>query len=84
MAFVKAVAQLKQYKLHLWRYNASLNVKEIKITPIARFFLNVETKKVIKIYIVRRKKIGDKLLCSVCNISLRTRGQSAKTARHAH
>ena len=36
-AFVKAVAQLKQYKLHLWRYNASLNVKEIKITPIARF-----------------------------------------------
>ena len=36
-AFVKAVAQLKQYKLQLWRYNASLNVKEIKITPIARF-----------------------------------------------
>ena len=31
-AFAKAVTQQKQYKLHFWRYKASLHVKEITIT----------------------------------------------------
>ena len=53
-AFVKAVAQQKQYKLHFWRYNASLNVKEITITRIA--------------VIVLRQKIGGWFLYSHCDI----------------